>query len=227
MRRGAISGASTAMNGDAAGSGQASPRVVELESSLVRQRARGVLGPATLDALRAHSRGFALASGCVPRRAVDLGSGGGVPGLVLAVESWPQALITLLDASQRRCTYLEVEITALRLAPRVQAVWARAEAAGRGSARGGADVVVARSFASPPVAVECGAPLLAEGGVMVVSDPPAAGSRWDAQGLALLGLELERTLNIDAMTFTRLRQVRRCPERYPRPLREQRRHPVF
>lgn len=203
------------------------PGVAELEASLVRQRARGLLGPASLHAVRSHARGFALAAGCVPRRVVDLGSGGGIPGLILAVESWPQALITLLDANQRRCTYLELEITALGLAPRVQAVWARAEAAGHGPSRSGADVVVARSFGSPPVAVECGAPLLAEGGVMVVSEPPAGGSRWDAQGLALVGLELERTLAIDAMTFTRLRQVRRCPERYPRPPREQRRHPLF
>lgn len=203
------------------------PSVAELEDSLSRQRARGLLGPAKPDALRAHSRGFALAIGGVPSRVVDLGSGGGIPGLVLAVESWPQALFTLLDASQRRCTYLELEITALRLAPRVQAMWTRAEAAGRGPARSGADAVVARSFASPSVTAECGAPLLAQGGVMVVSEPPSGGPRWERRKLALVGLSLERTIEISAMTFTLLRQERLCPERYPRPLQVQRRYPLF
>lgn len=199
-----------------------------VEEALRRQQARDVLGPAPVASHRAHSRAFAAALGATPARAVDLGSGGGVPGLVLAVESWPEAEVVLLDASQRRCTYLEVEAAALGVDDRVRVRWARAEEAGRDPAlRGGADAVVARSFGPPAVTAECAAPLLAVGGALVVSDPPAGGDRWDADALRTLGLVVERSAVVEGSSFTVLRQVEACPDRFPRRPGVPARRPLF
>lgn len=209
---------------DPAGGG---PRRVPDPAALVevlrRQRQRDVLGPDDVDVQRAHSRGFATALAgpdgtALPRRVVDLGSGGGVPGLVLAVEVWPDAEIVLVDASQRRTTYLELCVADLDLSPRVGVVWARAEDVGHDpDHRGSADLVVARSFGPPAVVAECAAPLLEVGGRLVVSEPPGSvGERWDGAGLAALGLEVEATVAVDGATYTRARQVAPCPDTFPR-----------
>lgn len=203
------------------------PSPLSLEASLLRQRARRVLGPANLTSIRAHSRAFAVAAACVPSVVIDLGSGGGVPGLILAVEDWDRASLTLLDASRRRCTYLELEVAALGLTDRVEVHWGRAEAVGHGWGRGRADVVVARSFGPPSRVAECAAPLLAVKGALVVSDPPGGGMRWSADGLARLGMEAEATVTVGGFTFTRLRQGDVCGEEFPRPASAQRRRPLF
>lgn len=200
-----------------------------LTTVLDRQRGRGVLGPDSAEVLCAHSLAFAPAAGIPPDRAVDLGSGGGVPGLVLAAGSWPDAEVVLLDSSQRRCTFLELCVADLGLAPRVRVHWARAEEAGRAEGlRGSVPVVTARSFGPPAVTAECAAPLLQVGGVLVVSDPPGgAGGRWDVPGLNLLGLELDGHHLIDGFAFSRLRQVRSCPDQYPRRPGRPARRPLF
>ena len=54
---------------------------------------------------------------------VDVGSGGGSPGLPLAVEM-PKRLFTLLDAERRKCRFLETFAAEL---PNVEVVWGRAE----------------------------------------------------------------------------------------------------
>ncbi len=136
-----------------------------------------------------------------PFRFLDLGSGGGVPGLVLA-DRWNWAQGTLLDANDRRTQFLIGAISSLGWVGRIQVVRARAEVAGRQSdLRGLFDLVVARSFGPPPVTAECGAPFLKPGGLLVVSEPPAEESsgnddkrrptnevRWPASGVAIVGL---------------------------------------
>jgi 16S rRNA (guanine527-N7)-methyltransferase len=204
-------------------------RVRTLDEVLDLQRGRDVVGREANTALRAHSAGYAAVAGPEPGVVVDLGSGGGVPGLVLAVELWPAARMTLLDASQRRCTYLELCVADLDLGDRVDVLWARAEEAGRDEAlRAGADVVVARSFGPPAATAECAAPLLRVGGILVVSEPPdGSGDRWDASGLAKLGLVREVTEVVEGATFTRLRQVEACPQTYPRRPGVPTRRPLF
>ncbi len=204
-------------------------RVRTLDEVLDLQRRRDVVGAEANAALRAHSAGYAAVLGATPTWVVDLGSGGGVPGLVLAVESWPDAHLALLDASQRRCTYLELCVADLDLGDRVEVLWARAEDAGRDPAlRGTADAVVARSFGAAAVTAECAAPLLQVGGALVVSEPPGSeGDRWDVEGLAGLGLVPEATERVEGATFTRLRQVEACPERFPRRAGIPARRPLF
>ena len=204
-------------------------RVRTLDEVIELQRGRDVIGPDPSPTLRAHSAGYAAVLGEEPGRVVDLGSGGGVPGLVLAVERWPSTRMTLLDASQRRCTYLELCVADLDLGDRVEVLWARAEDAGRDpDRRGAADVVVARSFGPPAATAECAAPLLRVGGALVVSEPPdGPAGRWDADGLARLGLAVETTAVVEVATFTCLRQVEPCPETYPRRPGVPARRPLF
>jgi 16S rRNA (guanine527-N7)-methyltransferase len=204
-------------------------RVEALAAVLERQRRRDLLGPEGFDAVVAHSRGFAALVGDAPRSAVDLGSGGGVPGLVLAVEVWPRSELVLVDASQRRCTYLELEVAALGVADRVAVRWGRAEDVGRDPVlRGSVDVVTARCFGPPGVTAECAAPLLRPGGVLLVSEPPRSrGERWPAAGLARAGMAMDGLVEEGGSTYARLRQVAPCPDALPRRPGVPERRPLF
>jgi 16S rRNA (guanine527-N7)-methyltransferase len=158
---------------------------------------------------------------------MDLGSGGGLPGLVLA-QYWPESAAVLLDASERRTTFLSEAVHELGWDGRVEVVRARAEDAGRNpNLRAGIDVVWARSFGSPPVTAECAAPFLQVGGLLVVSEPPTRDLgpgpgtvdptrvRWLAPGLAVLGMVPVLTVR-ESFGYQVVEQVELCPERFPR-----------
>jgi 16S rRNA (guanine527-N7)-methyltransferase len=209
-----------------------------VESVLARSRSLGFLGPGSVRVQVEHALGFAAGpvgrAGVSPRRVLDLGSGGGVPGLVLAY-AWPDADLVLMDASARRTAFLESAVDTLALAARVRVVRARAESAGRDAAlRGRFDVVVARGFGPPAVTAECAAPFLQAGGRLLVSDPPAdskygtedpdaigaelAGEspdRWPAAGLDLVGLAVERAWTAP-FHYRSVVLTRPCPDRFPR-----------
>ncbi|HEY7107037.1 MAG TPA: RsmG family class I SAM-dependent methyltransferase [Acidimicrobiia bacterium] len=140
-----------------------------------------------------HGRHLARALGPVDGSFLDLGSGAGVPGLVLARE-WPQARGVLLDAQHKRCRFLRESVSRLGLAPRIEVRCGRAEELAREpELRGQFALVVARSFGRPAVTAECGVGYLAPAGRLVVSEPPVGSTgalavRWPAAGLARLGL---------------------------------------
>lgn len=173
-----------------------------------------------------HALGFARAwPGEPPTRALDLGSGGGLPGLVLAV-CWPRSSWVLLDARVQRTTFLTTAAGHLGLGDRVVATHGRAEDLGRDPAyRATFDGVVARSFGPPPVVAECAAGFLKPGGFLVVSEPPGEdGSRWDHDHeLALVGMR--RHAHPDG--FQVLRQRKACSSHYPRRPRAAAKRPLF
>lgn len=152
----------------------------------------------------------------LPVRALDLGSGGGLPGLVLALQ-WPTTHWSLLDAGQRRIAFLHTAVAALGLTGRVEVLPARAEAAGRmPEQRGAYDLVVARSFGLPAVTAECAAPFLQVSGLLVVSEPPApTPDRWPAASLAKVGLEACAAIE-GPPRLQVLKQRVACPDQYPR-----------
>lgn len=185
---------------------------------LRRSRDLGYLGPGPVDDHITHSLGFAAQVSDAPTSAVDLGSGGGVPGLVLAALAWPTTRWTLLDASARRCVFLTAAVAELGLAERVTVAHGRAEDHGRDPrTRAGADLVVSRSFGASAVTAECGAPLLAVGGHLIVSDPPGGGGedRWPAAGVAQLGLASMSGVAAPA-SYAVFIARRPCPDRFPR-----------
>jgi 16S rRNA (guanine527-N7)-methyltransferase len=176
---------------------------------------RGFLGPGPVGPTLEHALGFARAVEA-PGRAADLGSGGGVPGLVLAL-AWPESDWSLVEARSRRCAFLAEAIGVLGLEARVTVVEERAEVVGRDPEhRESYELVVARGFGPPAVLAECAAPLLRLGGAVVVSEPPGGdGARWPPPGLALVGLAPDGVYR-DEATYQRLRQVEICDARYPR-----------
>ena len=194
------------------------PAVVPAVAVLEEARALGFLGPGPVVAHLVHALGFATAGGGPPAGpALDLGTGAGVPGLALAL-LWPGSDWTLLDASERRTAFLSEAVAALELGGRVEVVRGRAEDAGRERGRRGRYVlVVARSFGPPAVVAECGCPLLAVGGRMVVSEPPDGETRrWPQGPLADLGVAVGPKARTSGGTYQVLDQVVACPDRYPR-----------
>ena len=181
-----------------------------------------------------HALGFASTveqgSGGPPASVVDLGSGGGLPGLVL-IACWPDASFVLIDANQRRTDFLVQEIERSGQHDRVSVVRARAEEAGRADdLRECADLVVARSFGAPGTTAECASPLLAVGGRAVVSEPPGDedAGRWVPEGLARLGLEASvRHRYLDRFGYQVLVKVAACDERYPRRVGVPAKRPLF
>ncbi len=118
---------------------------------------------------------------------VDLGSGGGVPALVLAqLESWR---VVMVEQRRRRVDALELGVAELDLRWQTSVVGGEAAHLARSSLREVADVVTARSFARPGVAAEIGAAIALDGGLVVIADSGDRSDRWPAAGLASLGLE--------------------------------------
>ena len=151
-------------------------------------------------------------------RIVDLGSGAGPPGLVLAIAR-PEAEVVLVESVGKKCAWLERTVSALGL-ENVLVVCARAEELEEEPF----DVVTARALASLSVLCEYAAPLLREGGALVAWKG-AVDAREDADGLqaaAVLGLEREEVRAVEPYpgsqrrTLHVFRKVSPTPEGYPR-----------
>jgi 16S rRNA (guanine527-N7)-methyltransferase len=206
---------------------------LELIDLLQEARQRGFLGPGPVEPHLDHARAFAVAAGTPPDRAVDLGAGGGLPGLVLAAEFWPEATWVFVDAQKKRTAFLRDAIEDLGLDGRVEVITERAEIVGQDPAhRGAFDLVVSRSFGPPPVTIECAAPLLRVGGAFVVSEPPATtvDERWPAAGLAIFGCSAPEPVVVGTdpgFHFARITQVTAAEARYPRRVGIPNKRPLF
>ena len=97
---------------------------------------------------------------------VDVGSGGGTPGIPLAA-SLPGREVTLLEAERRKCAFLERWTPEL---PNLRVVWGRAEEQPLETY----GVAVAKALAHPPTAAEWCLPLVREGGAVVLWVGPSA-----------------------------------------------------
>lgn len=185
-----------------------------LVEQLDRARELGFLGPGPAEGHLRHAEAFVAALADVPAGlAIDLGSGGGVPGLVVAVAR-PDLELLLVDSVRKRCAHLQAAVAALDVPERVGVRCERAEVLGRSELRGRAATVLARGFGPPAVTAECAAPLLQVGGRLLVSEPPGTTDRWPPAPLAQLGLAVgSRRI---APTLQILVQLEPCPDRFPR-----------
>lgn len=201
-----------------------------LQEWLDEAKRRGLIGPEPGDRTLDHSRALgdvALAAMPRPDVCLDLGSGGGVPGLILATD-WPESSWVLLDSNHRSGEFLAEAVIDLGLAGRVTVLLDRVEAVGRDAAhRGHYDLVTARAVATAAVVAEYVAPLLRPDGVAVISEPPGiAASRWDEEGLADLGLRLE-SHPVQPVSAALLRRAGEVPERFPRRTGVARKRPLW
>jgi 16S rRNA (guanine527-N7)-methyltransferase len=189
---------------------------------------RGLLGGDPEHHIR-HSEGFARLiqqRSPTPSKLLDLGAGGGVPGLVLSV-LLERSTVVLLDASSRRCRFLEWAVAELGLPDRVSVVHGRAEDLARSELRQGFDVVTSRSFGPPAVTAECARGFLVDGGVLVVSDPPEPGSRWPRGALGDMGYGPPHQVVVEGQRFTSLEAIGTCLEELPRRNGVPGRRPLF
>jgi 16S rRNA (guanine527-N7)-methyltransferase len=202
-----------------------------LVAFLERARTRGYLGPGPVEDHLVHARGFVAVTeaglGRPPAGAVDLGTGGGVPGLVLAA-AWPDAAVTLIEAGERRARDL-AEAAAELFGARVVVRHGRAEVfAHERGLREKAEVVTARGFASPAVVAEVATGFLAPGGVLVVSEPPGGEpSRWPEAPLAGLGLGPARLDSAAGATYVRLKKRSAADAQVPRPAHQLAKRPAW
>ena len=95
------------------------------------------------------------------RTLVDVGSGGGMPGVPLKIAR-PDLSVTLLEADHRKAAFLTHAAAVLGID--VDVVAERAEAAGRGRLRETFDVATCRALATMPVLAELCLPLVRVGG---------------------------------------------------------------
>jgi 16S rRNA (guanine527-N7)-methyltransferase len=150
----------------------------------------------------------------------DLGSGGGFPGLALAI-ALPAAHVALVESAGRKCAFLAGAVSDLGLA-NVEVVNERAEAWSEGI--GAQDLVVARALAPLPVLVEYAAPLLELGGALVAwkGRPESAEEADGAAAAEALGMNAPSAIAVEPFAGARERhlyltsKVSPTPDRYPR-----------
>jgi 16S rRNA (guanine527-N7)-methyltransferase len=146
-------------------------------------------------------------------RVADIGAGGGVPGLVMAILR-PDLRVTLIESDGRKAGFL-LHAAALCGCPLVTVVPRRAEEVGHDPAhRAGYDLAVSRATAAAPVLCELALPLLRAGGrlVALVADAEAD-ARTAAPGAAACGGGVPAAL---APGILSIAKVGPTPERYPR-----------
>jgi 16S rRNA (guanine527-N7)-methyltransferase len=134
------------------------------------------------EARRVHVEESSAAVGAVQRfegAIVDVGSGGGAPGIPLAV-ALPGRKVTLLEANGRKCAFLR-QVT--RELPNVTVVQGRAEE----QATDAFGVAIAKALAPPPVAAEWCLPLVEVGGAVVLFVGPTADATAVSSVSAKLG----------------------------------------
>ncbi len=113
---------------------------------------------------------------------LDLGSGGGVPGLILA-HDLPAIRVTLLDRRAKRTDELERAVRRLGWEDRVSVVCEDVTAYHPDTYF---DAVVARGFGPPAVTLTQAARLVRPDGPIVISEPPGV-DRWDERLLEQVG----------------------------------------
>jgi 16S rRNA (guanine527-N7)-methyltransferase len=135
---------------------------------------------------------------------VDVGSGGGSPGIPLAA-LFPGRAVTLLEANGRKCAFLR-EVA--RDFPNVTVVQGRAEE--QETDRFG--VAVAKALAPPPVAAEWCLPLVAPGGAALLFVGPSA----DLDVIAHVSEQVGGGAPEKRGGIVVLPKLARTPDRFPR-----------
>jgi 16S rRNA (guanine527-N7)-methyltransferase len=133
---------------------------------------------------------------------VDVGSGGGAPGIPLALE-FPDREFVLLEAQERKCVFLREHAPA-----NTRVVWGRAEE----QELDWAGCAVAKALAPPVVAAEWCLPLVRPGGAAVLWVGPSAEPERVARAAERLAAELESSPD----GFLVLRKTGPTPEGFPR-----------
>lgn len=153
-------------------------------SVLEESQRLGFLGDRDITEVIDHARAFVAALEGTVGTVADLGSGGGVPGLVIAHDR-PDLDVVLIDRRAKRTDFLDRMVRRLRWTDRVSVVCADVEEYIVGAPL--IDVAVARGFGPPETTLRLGAALVRPGGRVIISEPPA-GERWSSDLLSEVGV---------------------------------------
>ena len=168
---------------------------------------------------------------------IDIGSGGGLPGIPLAI-ALPNLRFTLMDATKKKCDYLEQVASALGLS-NVRVICSRAESLGqdRGekTATGRADahrehydIAMARGVGQIPMLAEITVPLVKIGGLVLMTKGQRAEEELTnaKQALHLLHAAHAGTVETPTGRVVVIEKLRRTPRDYPRRDGEPKRAPL-
>lgn len=162
------------------------------------------------------------------KRVIDVGSGGGLPGLPLAI-AMPDARFTLLEATGKKAAFLEETIAALGLR-NARVVNERAEVAGQDhhEHRAHYDAVVARAVARLNTLAELTVPFAREGGTVLLikgqqAEAEVAEAKQSLYRLHAQVVDLHRTAT---GTVVVIEKPRATPRSYPRAPGEPKRKPL-
>ena len=157
-----------------------------------------------------------------PIRLADVGSGGGVPGIPLAIAR-PDAAVTLIESTSKKAKFLTDSAEALGLV-NIKVRAERAEDAGLGPLRESFDVVTVRAVGIMAWLVEWCLPLVKVGGTMLAMKGPRLAEELPAaiRTIRILGggeptvhpVELPGT---DGHVIVAIKKVRKTDSRFPRP----------
>jgi 16S rRNA (guanine527-N7)-methyltransferase len=138
----------------------------------------GALGPRQIDEVIEHARAFLAALPDGPLDVVDLGTGAGLPGLVIG-EARPEIRLTLVDRRAKRTDALERAIHALGWTDRARVVCADVEKLAKDPTWQEAfDVVVSRGFGPHETTLRLSATLARPQGLVVLTEPPEGSPNW-------------------------------------------------
>ena len=166
------------------------PEPRSLEDVLGTAQRLGTLGALPIPDVVAHSRQFVDALVGITGSVMDIGTGAGVPGLIIAVDR-PDLTLVLTDRREARMDALARGVTAMGLRDRVKVLTGDVAVLGQNPEHAATyDAVVCRGFASPEVTATLARPLLKNGGTLIVSEPPVLDpTRWPADLLSRLGFD--------------------------------------
>ncbi len=163
-----------------------------------------------------------------PQTLIDVGSGGGLPGMVLSILR-PQTRVTLLEATEKKARFLEETARKLGLS-NVVVVCERAELAAAYGAplRERFDIVTARAVAALPALLELTLPFLRKGGVLYAVKGHKASDELLAseRALSLLHGALVKCIRHPSATIIQIEKTGSCPRKYPRRAGEPKRNPL-
>jgi 16S rRNA (guanine527-N7)-methyltransferase len=158
-------------------------------------------------------------------RYLDIGTGGGLPGMIVAL-ACPQLAVTLMDSTAKKCQFLQMVIGELGLAERVEVINGRAEEMARESQlRERYKFVSARAVGTLKVTIELAVPFLKPGGLYLAQKTTSRIEAEMAESKDLLqniGAEVEEIEAVGPFEELKealivpVRKLHATPKQYPR-----------
>lgn len=166
------------------------------------------------------------------QKVLDLGTGAGFPGMVLALVD-PDRDFHLMDSLNKRITFLDAVIEDLNIG-NVKTFHGRAEEKGRDPRfREKYQVVVSRAVARLPILCEYCLPFVQQGGYMIAMKGPEGGEEVEEakRAISILGGEFSRTHSFalpggDARELIVIQKIEATPKKYPRGGGKPRKNPL-